>query len=505
MLHKHVLLPVAKLERVVASRQHENGVSDLELALASGRPSSNELDDVLESLSVILTFLAETVVPSIPIFHVLGSISYPQIAELVISQYLEKLIPDDLDGLKEFEIVAAKCRDFEARLADMGTVFNGDRPLSRYVEHAPLHFIIKKHHKLVSQARDILFRKGVDTLQVDERPSRHLQDALQEQVTALCRAAQVEPISLPVLDLPPNLFHFPKCTISSKARDLTKLLEGILADVTSLNTSAAKHLYKTLHTILELALALLPPPEPYAIPHLAMVLYNDCMWIMHQCIILHAKERETGLVRFVPEFRNLACKIWGQQMTSQCQQLSIHIRSSNGFDCHLPGRLPIVQKALKRAELLITQLAKVWKDTLPRHVYCQTLGDLLSHTITAICGEVLALEDIAEQESVALWNMLGEFAKIVDVTFTFETKAVDQASAQSETPPEQLANIYVRNLKRFSLITEILNMPLVKIHQNFQAHVYDGALERHELRRLVMALFAETDTRRGVLRDLETS
>ena len=239
------------------------------------------------------------------------------------------------------------------------------------------------------------------------------------------------------------------------------------------------------------------------VPSLAMVFFNDCLFIAHELPMLgyqcHTRLPSTmkevaTFMDLVPLFRELGQHHAQLQIAKQRDVLLEFVESAGGLGgTTMDDRFESVERAMKKVVHHLTQLGKVWRPILPRDFYCSTMGGLINAAIDAVLRALRALHDISEPETHQLHYLCGLLLRL-SVIFEFPERNGERAVCVA---PEKHVPLWVKLNKSVSL----LEMSLVNIVELYQ-HGGLASFELSELHRFIKALFADTPHREASLKKI---
>lgn len=90
-----------------------------------------------------------------------GRLTWSRISELVITDFLSKVVPDDASKLAEFQANVKLSTEFENALKEMMFISATDKKddkLSTYAENVEVHFASRKKNEILAKARNLLLQ-----------------------------------------------------------------------------------------------------------------------------------------------------------------------------------------------------------------------------------------------------------------------------------------------------------------------------------------------------------
>ncbi|KAL5036619.1 hypothetical protein BDV3_005805 [Batrachochytrium dendrobatidis] len=293
-------------------------------------------------------------------------------------------------------------------------------------------------------------------------------------------------------------FSIPQITIRQSTQSLVNILDKTLLSAMTLKSEGATLIYYTIRDILDIfrashVVALYQTSNTDKIPpHLSMVLHNDCMFIAHWCLLAAATYQDKislqqgcvlHFIDLVPPLHNLAHRYYYSQQQLQLKNILECIASSTGFDCLEPDRYAAVESAMNQTIYHIRHIASIYQKVLSDQVYLIAIGQLVSGMCQAIISEIEQLEDIAEDESVKLANLVQKLEGLSSM-FIVDSSSID-SQIQLYTQP---------HYRKCIMVGALLKWNFAQIMEAFRAgKLKDFTLP--EISKLIKSLFSDTPLR----------
>eukprot|EP01112_Ceratiomyxa_fruticulosa_P019532 TRINITY_DN6413_c0_g2_i1.p1 TRINITY_DN6413_c0_g2~~TRINITY_DN6413_c0_g2_i1.p1 ORF type:complete len:847 (+),score=217.24 TRINITY_DN6413_c0_g2_i1:41-2542(+) len=463
---------------------------------------------VYQNIINIVSFLKDKVFQGrVSMLRAVGNNLWVQLSNSLIKFTLDVAIPMEREQLGQFQKITTSTRDFELSLSEesgLGFIGVADRQLSHYVEDVDIHFAEKKCLLLLEKVRSMILGTDHSTLTVGVEIKTKRKNPKE-------------------VDLNEGYFFFPKCAITIVARDLVSLIEEALKEASTSSPHCSSLLYQASRSALDVFRTLYPTfhaAKISSIPSIAAAFHNDLMYIAHSLLtpmryninndsnnnteqtsnINNDNDNTTqsnntlnnnsiySMSDLVPVFRSMAETVWLNQIKIQWSVIVEHLDSMNGLsNTGDPRRGQVVEGGLKRTVHHITHLSKIWGSVLPKSMYLSVMGGLIEAVLSKLLTEVLYLRNIMEDESHKLNQVLGEVTKVKTVF------GEDQ----------NLIGIWVSNFDKFSKIVEIMEMPLVRIAEEWKARIlFEIGFKPIEVKSLIEALFSDSPLRRQSLESI---
>ncbi|XP_050044509.1 centromere/kinetochore protein zw10 homolog [Dermacentor andersoni] len=434
--------------------------------------------DVLANLSTLFTFLTNRLrahgVIGVDLIKAMGSVIGTEFSDTVAKCCLEPAVPSDGSRLDSYP--ASALLDFHNQLVATNFLSSEKTGFSNLVSNLEALCISKQSQSILLQARAIMKQELHDTVVVGEPPLSR------KQMSSLEHCLYGSP------------FKFPRCQVSKFVEELVALLktmvDGAKDSSDGSSTEQAWQVGAVRH-ICELYCCVAPVHHQHAIetiPVQTAIHHNNCLYLAHELLCLgvwfHGR---TTLVDVASRIRWIGRVALCQQVDSQRKHLldflnEVSISENNqGLDA-----------ALRRCLFHIEQLKRVWLDVLPITSYLETVGSLLNSVLEHVVKSVVGMEDIASTLSEELAQV---FEKVVDQAVNI----FDIPACSSDG--RILASDYVATWRKFCELKNLLRFNLREVMDRWA----DGrgplaaCFMPDELKRLIRALFQNTDRRAAAL------
>ena len=187
-------------------------------------------------------------------------------------------------------------------------------------------------------------------------------------------------------------------------------------------------------------------------------------------------------------------------MDSQRTIISDLLSSTSGFEsCTNPLNAREYQSAIEDVVARLRDIDTLWQNVLCDSARKQSLGALLSHVIRKLVTDILELASepagISEPESKQLKAYLDSVAQLSSL---FSVQGPDGEE-------RSLVHVYTPAWLRFVYLGEILEASLADIKFLWIEGELSLEYEADEVVELIQALFAESEHRRGAIREIKRS
>ena len=147
---------------------------------------------------------------------------------------------------------------------------------------------------------------------------------------------------------------------------------------------------------------------------------------------------------------------------------------------------------MKQVMHQLNHLKSLWQNTLPLSIYRRAIGTILNSIVEELVQRVVVLEDIAADAAVQICTYFANLQDNAPQIFVIEEK--------KDTSKGDIMR-YVKKWNRFKELIIILNASMREIEDRWASGKGPLATEftADEVKRMIRALFQNTDRRAGVL------
>ncbi|KAH6585248.1 hypothetical protein BASA61_006976 [Batrachochytrium salamandrivorans] len=506
-LLKHILVPIIKqfqegkifsVENINISNDASKSKLEISmLPLQNIDPSStenNSQDTLISSLIQVYTTLIDFIADFLAkkklsqptqeqFLATVGNNTLLKFEETMTKSILETSIPDEVKDLDSFRGHLVPSLEVLWQTLDRrGIPQSSDSPFRDFLERIDEKFAERLSRKTAECCRTLSFAQDYSAV-----------------VTGVPYSFNNDDSGL--------AFAFPLCTIRHNTKVLVESLDKILQDAVMLKPTGATLIYHATRDIIDIFRAskifLSRPPlsKIHSLPpQLAMMSHNDCMYVAHWCLFAAATYRDKislqkgshlHYIDMALPLQQLAQSYYQNQQHLQLENLSECISSADGFDCLEPHRFSAVEGAIRQTIYHIRHLASIYESVLPRQIYLIAMGQLVDGCCRSIIKEIENLDDIAEEESVKLADLVG---RLQDLSGVFLL-----------TPGEGDSQICLFSHLHYSkcmLLGGLLKWNFSRLMDAFRGGELND-FTHSEISRLIRSLFSDTPLRDRNLREIQ--
>ncbi|XP_077515581.1 zeste-white 10 kinetochore protein [Amblyomma americanum] len=438
--------------------------------------------DVLANLSTLFTFLTSRLrahqVVSVDLMKVMGSVIGTEFSDTVAKCCLEPAVPSDGSRLDSYP--ASALLDFHNQLVAVNFLSAEKTGFSNLITNLEALCISKQSQSILLQARAIMKQELHATVVVGEPPLDR------KEMMSLEHCLDGSP------------FKFPKCQVSKFMEELAGLLKTMVDEAKdSSDGSCAEQAWQVgaVRDVCELYCCVAPLHHQHAIetiPQQTAIHHNNCLYLAHELLCLgvwfHGR---TTLVDVASRIRWIGRVAFCQQIDSQRRYLLDFLN-----EVPVSEDSDSLDAALRRCLFHLEQLKRVWAEVLPVTSYLEAGGSLLNSVLEHVIKCVVSMEDIASTLSEELAQV---FEKVADQAVNI----FDIPGCSSDA--RILASDYVPKWRKFCELKNLLRFSLREVMDRWA----DGkgplaCFTPEELKRLIRALFQNTDRRAAALAQIRS-
>ncbi|KAJ4755056.1 Centromere/kinetochore protein zw10-like protein [Rhynchospora pubera] len=481
LMIKHVITPVIadisiSFTEVVSEDATEKREYALQVVLSESEEYSN--GSVLYSRIInILNFINKSIcLKKDAWIQCFAKMTWSTITDLIITNFLSKAIPDVPSKLIDFQDIMRNTAEFEEDLRKMHFISddNKDKKLSQYVDNVEVHFASKKRNELLVKARSIL--KGFSYADPPESGrSDYLVDILLQQ---------------------------DRCLVSKSAFQLLNLVHEALRDACLSSARVAKEYYNASRDVLHMYMAIIPvklEKQLSSITQVAIIVHNDLYYMSQEVLGLAFQYRAdfpSGLqdhatfVDLAPNLYEISEDILQRQIQFVLSFLKDAIDCADGFqNTHLSQQYESAKFSIEQVVFNLEKVRIMWEPFMATSTYRRCMHTLLDFVFSRITAEMLALDDIAAEETLQLQGLIHLALENMTSLFGSIATTVDEM---------------IPSLRKLRKLADLFDMSLKSITSAWEnGELLQCGFTSSEVESFIKAIFADSNLRMECLMQIE--
>lgn len=436
-----------------------------------------------------------------------GRLSWPRISDLIISNFLSKVVPSDASKLGEFQTIMKLSSEFESVLKEMMFISasdSEDKRLTNFAENVEVHFAFRKKTEILAKARKFLLR--CDFIVSPENISKGLRSK-NEGIAEESSDSVVKEL----------LFLSENCMVSEAASQLMELVHQTLQDVCVSSPRVALEFYRAARDALLLYEAIVPVKLERQLEGLnqaAVLMHNDCLYLSQEILGLAFEYRShfpssikehAIFVDMAPRFRLMAEEILQRQIQHVIFNLIEAIDGADGFqNTHQMKQYESAKFSMDQVVFILEKVHIIWEPLLMPSTYKNSMCMVLESVLSRMTKDILLLDDIAAEETIQLQRLINLILETL--SSLLESLTADNQEGKSHESSTRTIDDLIPSLRKIRKLADILDMPLKSITTAWES----GELIRYgftlsEVVDLIQAIFTDSPLRKECLRRIHSA
>ncbi|KAK1405474.1 centromere/kinetochore protein zw10-like [Heracleum sosnowskyi] len=434
-----------------------------------------------------------------------GRLTWPRMSELIISNFLSKVVPDDPSKLADFQSIIQLTTQFETDLKDLKFISpsdNKDKRLSEFADNVEVHFASRKKVEILAKARSLLLQSNFVLPNGFTRDAKVLKNE-QTNENSVCYA-----------DL---LFSSERCVVSGGAAKLMALVHQTLKDVCLSSTRVGIEFYHAARDALLLYEAVIPAKlgrQLDSINQAAVLIYNDCLYLSREIHGLAFEYRPDlpsslkELVVFVdlaPRFQLMAEDILHRQIQLVIRNLKEATDGADGFqNTHQNKEFESAKFSIDQVVFILEKVHIIWEPLLLPLTYKRCMSMVLEAVFSRITKDILLLDDMAAEETLQLQNLIRMLLESLS-SLLESLNSITDARKLPEGAVQSIDEL-VPSLRKIRKLAELLDMPLRSITSAWECgELFCCGFVSSEVVDFIKAIFTDSPLRKDCLWRIESA
>ncbi|KAJ9560953.1 hypothetical protein OSB04_006113 [Centaurea solstitialis] len=416
-----------------------------------------------------------------------GRLTWPRMSELIISNFLSKIVPNDASKLADFQTVRQLTYEFETSLKEVMFISSGkDERLSNFADNVEVHFATRKKVEILATARDLLLHSNFNLPKDYSRKNTEFKNG-------------------GTVDL---LFSSERCVISEAASQLIELVHQTLNDVCLSSASVALEFYHAARDALLLYEAVIPVKlerQLDGINQVAVLIHNDCLFLSQEILGLsfeYQSDFPTSMKGAVFIDLGIRYKLMAEEILQRQIQLVKHnlmeaVDGADGFqNTHQPRRYESAKFSIDQVAFILEKVRIIWEPLLLPLTYKESMCTVVEAVCSRMTKDILLLDDIAAEETLQLQRLIQMLLE--NLSALLESLA---AMNNQTTKPQGASSGSIDDLIP-SL--NMLDLPLKSITASWESgELAKCGYTSSEVRDFIRAIFTDSPLRRECLWRIE--
>ncbi|CAI9772567.1 unnamed protein product [Fraxinus pennsylvanica] len=508
---KYVTTPVIKYRSTPAFMEkidQESGhllEAVLEMIPADNERNGTDGEIMYDTIVQIIKFIYDSLCfKNGPWMRCFGRLTWPRMSELIISDFLSKLIPEDASKLAEFHKIRKVTSEFETNLKELMLIASSDikdERLSKFADNVEVHFASRKKVEILAKARNLLLQSNFILSQEYLRTMGMNKEGIAEDFPNC-------------IDL---LFSSEKFMVSEAAIKLMELVHQTLKDVCLLPPTVGLEFYHAARNALVLYEAVIPVKlerQLDSINQAAVLIHNDCLYLSEEILGLAFEFRPyfpsfvkdlAVFIDLAPRFQLMAEEVLQRQIQLVIYNLKEAIDGADGFqNTHQIKQFESAKFSIEQVAFIIEKVRIIWEPLLLSYIYEKSMSMVLEAVFSRIAKDILLLDDMAAAETLQLQTLIHllfeHLSSLVESLFIVGGRGKPQ-EAQRDT----LAN-FIPSLRKLRKLAELLDMPLKSITTAWESgELVECNFTLSEVEDFIRAIFTDSPLRKECLQRINNS
>ncbi|XP_021300731.1 centromere/kinetochore protein zw10 homolog [Herrania umbratica] len=435
--------------------------------------------------------------------HSLGRLTWPRISDLIISNFLSKVVPEDASKLADFQKIIKCTSEFEIALKELMFISasdNKDDRLSNFAENVEVHFAFRKRTEILGKARNLLLQCDFSVPQENTAKG----PLLKNDGKVIHSSKHVD-----------LLFSSERCVVSEAASQLMELVHQALQDVCLSSTRVGLEFYHAARDAILLYEAVVPVKlerQLDGINQVAALMHNDCLYLSQEILGLAFEYRSyfpdsikehAVFADMAPRFHLMAEEILQRQIQLVIFNLREAIDGADGFqNTHQMQQFESAKFSIDQVVFVLEKVHIIWEPLLLPLTYKRSMCMILDSVFSRITKDILLLDDLAAEETLQLQRLIH--LMLDNLSSLLKSLTATNSKGKSEEDSRCPIDDLVPSLRKIRKLAELLDMPLKSITSEWEsAELLRCGFTIVELKDFIRAIFTDSPLRKECLWRIE--
>lgn len=344
------------------------------------------------------------------------------LSALLLEALMQHLPTLESDLPAHIRLLEKHCPELESKLSSLSFLPQQNETfLSDHIKDLNMKFIVEKRREYLVRARQVLLADYHNTMLAAG-------DAQEDDPSSAGDIGDLRAMNEQSGSFTMQALRFDPCQVSLASCRILKLVHEIIKQAVASSPDLARTLYHCARDCFELFLAIIPIKFSHiltTVPRMGAVLYNDCIYIAHNCTIISHLYRQDlgrsnpslldccGFIDFIPRFRVvgeqfLTGHVEEQLKTLLCLVDRIHINPLGMSSTGEGGNSQLRERwnDEESAGLIVKHLQKLtlqWEGVLQEPVCERLLGYIVEGVLRAVMAPILQVKKSLPFTFISSW------------------------------------------------------------------------------------------------------
>ncbi|KAJ0441514.1 putative RZZ complex, subunit Zw10 protein [Helianthus annuus] len=453
-----------------------------------------DAENIYSGISVVIQFIFNYICfQNSSWMQLFGRLTWPHMSELIISNFLSKIVPDDASKLSDFQTIRQLTSEFETSLKEVMFISSEkDERLTNFTDNVEVHFATRKKVEILATARDLLLHSNFKLPKEYTRKSEDIKNGGN-------------------VDL---LFSSERCSVSETALQLLELVHQTLKDVCLSSPTVALEFCHAARDALLLYEAVIPVKlerQLDGINQVAVLIHNDCLFLSQEILGLkfeYQSDFPTSVKGAVFIDLGIRYKLMAEEILQRQIQLVKHnlmeaIDGADGFqNTHQPKRYESAKFSIDQVAFILEKVRIIWEPLLLPLTYKRSMCTVVEAVCSRMTKDILQLDDIAAEETLQIQRLIHMLLENLS-SLLESLVGINQTTKPQEALSSSIDDL-IPSLPQLRVLADMLDMPLKSI----TAYWESGELAKcgytsSEVKDFIRAIFTDSPLRKECLWRIE--
>ncbi|MFS7999357.1 putative RZZ complex, subunit Zw10 protein [Helianthus anomalus] len=501
LMTRHVITPaVGSISHSFSVEEQKLDSGDITEAVLRITPLTGtqvenmDAENIYSGISVVIQFIFNYICfQNSSWMQLFGRLTWPHMSELIISNFLSKIVPDDASKLSDFQTIRQLTSEFETSLKEVMFISSEkDERLTNFTDNVEVHFATRKKVEILATARDHLLHSNFKLPKEYTRKSEDTKNGGN-------------------VDL---LFSSDRCSVSETALQLLELVHQTLKDVCLSSPTVALEFCHAARDALLLYEAVIPVKlerQLDGINQVAVLIHNDCLFLSQEILGLkfeYQSDFPTSVKGAVFIDLGIRYKLMAEEILQRQIQLVKHnlmeaIDGADGFqNTHQPKRYESAKFSIDQVAFILEKVRIIWEPLLLPLTYKRSMCTVVEAVCSRMTKDILQLDDIAAEETLQIQRLihmlLENFSSLLE-----SLVGINQTTKPQEALSSCIDDL-IPSLPQLRVLADMLDMPLKSITASWESgELAKCGYTSSEVKDFIRAIFTDSPLRKECLWRIE--